>query len=786
MLGNYLKIAWRNITKNKIYSIINIVGLATGMAVTILIGLWIWDEISFNHYHRNHERIASVMIQQTMKGETYTGETVAIPPADGLSKYADAFKYVSLVAWNGEPLFNLGEKKISAAAIWVQPDFPKMFSLHMIDGNIEGLKDPSSLFVSQSFAKALFDQADPINKVVKIENRTEMKIAGVYEDLPHNTSYYGTQVLMAWDNKDNFRRTQTDWENHCAQLFVQLNDHIDADKTTERIRSLPTPHIKDYKEELILHPMDKMYLYNEFSLKDGKVSGGRIEFVRLFGMIAVFVLLLACINFMNLSTARSERRAKEVGIRKTVGSMRRQLIGQFLCESILVAFLAFILSIFLTAFSIRFFNSLADKQVSIPVNYPLFWLMGLGFTLITGIVAGSYPAFYLSAFEPIKVLKGTFRSARLAGLPRKILVVTQFSISIILIIGTLIVYSQIQFAKDRPMGYSRQGLITIPINTGDVARNFEAIRNELLLSRTVENLAQSSYSASNFGQNNSVDWDGKDPGLVIFFRDVNVSPDFGKTIGWKILEGRDFSRDFPGDSGTTTILNEAAAKIVGYKDPVGKKVRWQGKDHTIIGIVKDMVTQSPYDPIEPAIFFNEGWKSVITVRIKPTVPMSVALAKIGLVFKKYNPNSPFIYRFVDDEYSQKFSAEQRIGNLATFFAVLAIFISCLGLFGLAAFVAERRTKEIGVRKVLGAGVINLWALLSKEFVALVSLSCLIAIPIAWHYLDKWLNNYSYRITISWWVFAWAALGALGITIITVSYQTIRAALMNPTKSLRSE
>jgi putative ABC transport system permease protein len=497
------------------------------------------------------------------------------------------------------------------------------------------------------------------------------------------------------------------------------------------------------------------------------------------------VLLLACINFMNLSTARSEKRAKEVGIRKTVGSLRQQLIGQFLSESVLVAFLSFVLSVALVQLLLPFFNKLADKQIPTFWSQPVFWILALLFTLFTGLLAGSYPAFYLSAFKPIKVLKGVIQVGRLASLPRKVLVVAQFTVSVTLIICTIVVYKQIQFAKDRPVGYDRSGLITVSMVTPELVTQYETIRNELLQTGVVENVAKSSHSAVNFSRNNRVEWKGMDPNNPIFFRDVTISPDFGKTIGWRIKEGRDFSNNFLSDS-AAVLLNEEAVKVAGFKNPIGEIVKYDGRQYTVIGVVKDMIVQSPYEPMQPGAFFLTGWTGTMNIRFKPGAPIHTALARIEPVFKKFNPGSPFEFKFVDEEYAQKFTTEVRIGNLATFFAILAIFISCLGLFGLASFVAEQRTKEIGVRKVLGASIVNVWHLLSKDFVVLVLISLLIAIPLAWYVMHGWLQDYQYRTTMSWWIFVAAGAGALIITLITVSFQSIKAALMNPVKSLRTE
>ncbi len=784
MFTNYIKIAWRNLIKNKLHSTINIVGLATGMAVALLVGLWIWDEVSFDSYFRNHKRLAQVMVNQSNDGETYTGTTVSMPMGEALrTKYAQDFKHVSLTSWVNDYLLTTGDKKIARKGMWVQPDFIQMFTLTMLRGSRNALNDPSSVLLSQSLAKAIFDEADPLNKVIRIDNKFDLKVAGVYEDLPHNTSFYNVQLFLPWEHPENGLNRQKAWDNHCGRLFVQLSDQADLNKTNAKIKQLPTPFIKAFKEEIMLHPVDKLHLYTEF--KNAKAVGGRIQFVWLFGIIGVFVLLLACINFMNLSTARSSTRAREVGIRKTIGSLRGQLIGQFLSESLVVSFLALLLAMLLVQLSLPFFNGLADKQIQTMWSNPVFWMLVTGFTLFTGLIAGSYPAFYLSAFKPIKVLKGVVQAGRFASLPRKVLVVVQFSVSVTLIIGTIIVFRQIEHAKNRPVGYNRDGLIALNMNTPQLREHYDAINNDLMVTGVVEHMARSSHSATYFPNNSSIDWRGKDPGLVTFFRRIGVSPDFGKTIGWQIKEGRDFLNNNKADS-ASVLLNETGAKITGLKNVVGEIIKYNGKDYRVAGVVQDMVTQSPYEPVPPAFFFMDDYLSVITIRIKPNTPIHTALAKIEPVFKKYNAGNPFEFKFVDEEYDKKFSNEVRIGNLATFFAMLAIFISCLGLFGLASFVTEQRTKEIGVRKVLGASVFNLWRLLSKEFVVLVTIALFISIPVAYYFMHNWLQDYEYRTDISWWIFAIAGIGALLVTLLTVSFQAIKSALMNPVKSLRSE
>ena len=792
MLRNYFKTALRNLIRNKTYSFINITGLAIGMAVALLIGLWIWDELSFDHYHANHARLAQVRDTRFGGGQPVTDMSVDVPLATVLrTRYSNDFKHMALTTGFGQENLTAGETRIVRAGMWVQPELPEMLSLNMQKGSRDGLKDPSSILLTASLARTLFGNADPMNRTIRVDSQWEVKVAGVFEDLPANTLFHRSNFFLSWDKYVDthswMKNTQAQWGNHFGVLFVEIADHADFDQLSAKIKDIPGEFLKQgSKEELQLHPMDRWHLYNEF--KNGQSAGGRIQFVWLFGIIGVFVLLLACINFMNLSTARSEKRAKEVGIRKSIGSVRGQLIGQFLCESVAVAFLALIGALLLAQALLPFFNSLASKELSILWDMPLFWLLIVGFTLFTGLISGSYPAFYLSAFDPIQVLKGTFRVGRYASVPRKILVVVQFTVSITLAIGSIIVYRQIQFARDRPVGYSREGLLSVFItNSPGVKSHYESLRNDIMRTGAVENMTSSSGSQTNIWSDEAgFDWIGKTPGTDPYFGTVAITHDYGKTIGWTVVEGRDVSRDLRTDSGAF-ILNEAAVRQTGFKHPIGQIMKYHGADHRIIGVVKDMVMESPYDPAEPTVFFIDyNWNNYITFRVRRDLSMREAIARIAPLFKKYDAENTFSFTPTDDVYSQKFAGEERIGNLAAFFTILALFISCLGLFGLASFVAEQRTKEIGLRKVLGATVFNLWNLLSKDFVVLVLISCVIAIPLASYYLDLWLQKYAYHTRISWWIYVSAGLGALIITMLTVSYQTIRAANRNPAKSLRTE
>jgi ABC-type antimicrobial peptide transport system permease subunit len=794
MFKNYLKIAFRNLRRNKVYSLINITGLSVGMAVAMIIGLWIWDELSFDKYHKNYERIAMVKQHLTNNGEVSTQASVPYPLADELrNKYGSNFKYVVLNTGASIHILSAGEKKLMKTGIFMEPPGPELLTLKMLKGSRTGLKDISSVMLSQSAAKAYFGDEDPMNKAMKINNQMEVKVTGVYEDLPLNTTMEDVEFIAPWQlyfgNTEWVRTAKDPWRPNAFIILTQLAENADMENVSAKIKEAKLNNVSKElakkKPIVFLQPMNKWHLYADF--KNGVNIGGAVKYIWLFGIIGMFVLLLACINFMNLSTARSEKRAKEVGIRKAIGSLRKQLIQQFFTESLLMVFFSFLISIALVQLILPFFNEVADKKMSILWSNPLFWLMGIGFSLLTGIIAGSYPAIYLSGFEPVKILKGTFKVGRWAAIPRKVLVVLQFSVSVSMIIGTVIVFRQIQFTKNRPLGFENNGVVTLPMFTPEIHNHLEAVKNELQKIGAVQSVAESASPLTGIWSSTSgIEWKEKDPNLAIDFLAESVSTDYGKTIGWKFVSGRDFSKDFASDS-TGLILNEAAVKFMGLQNPVGEIIRWFGDPFTIIGVSKDMVMQSPYEPVRPTIFtLSDEPPSFIIAKLNPAISPHKAIIDIETVFKKFNPNQPFEYRFADEDYAKKFGNEERIGRLAGFFAILAIFISCLGLFGMASFIAEQRTKEIGVRKVLGASVFNVWRLLSKDFVMLVIIALLIAVPVAFYFMHNWLQNYTYHTNLSWWIFAAAAASALIITLLTVSFQAIKAAVANPVKSLRSE
>jgi putative ABC transport system permease protein len=655
------------------------------------------------------------------------------------------------------------------------------------------LNDPSSVLLAASAAKAYFGDENPIGKVFTIDQMAPVKVAGVYRDFPHNSSFADLDFIASWDfwyHANNDLKDMTDaWRPNFVSLYTQLNDNVSFSAASERIRDAKLKKVNEQlqkkKPALFLLPMSKWHLYSEF--KDGVNTGGAIRYVRMFGIIGLFVLLLACINFMNLSTARSEKRAKEVGIRKTVGSLRRQLIFQFFAESLLTVSFAFVLSLLFAQLALPFFNSVSEKDMHILWDKPLFWLVSLVFILITAAVAGSYPAFYLSSFKPVNVLKGTFKASRLAAIPRKVLVVLQFGVSVSLIIGTIVVFQQIQYAKPRPVGYSRANLITVSTRDSSIHTHFNAVKDELMRTGMVASFAESeSPTTSIWNSTSGFSWPGKDPNLSTDFGVVTASVEYGRTVGWEVKEGRGFLKDFLTDS-SAAMLNESAVRYMNLKHPVGETITWWDHPLKVIGVVKNMVINSPYDEIQPVVYTLLNYQgNVALIKLNAQAGAGDAIKRIEATFKKYDPDQPFEYKFVDEDYSRKFGNEEKVVKLAGIFTVLAVIISCLGLFGLASFVAEQRKKEIGVRKVLGASVLSVWNLLSKDFVVLVVIAFLLAIPLSYYFMNNWLQNYSYRTQLSWWIFITAGMGAILITLITVSFQAIRAAIANPVKSLRSE
>ncbi len=795
MIKNYFNIAWRNLIKNRKSSFINVTGLAMGMAVFMLIALWIWDGLTYDRYHQHHDRIGQIWQTQVFNGEALSGPAVPLPLENELkTNYSNHLQHVVMASWVGSHVLSHEDKHLSHSGIYMDTDGPQMLTLDIQSGSINGLDDPNSIMLAKSTAKALFGDDDPIGQVMKIDQALDVHVTAVYKDLPYNTTFRDLKFIAPWSSylssESWFKRAATDWADNSFQCFVQLPDDVSFERANAAIKDAKLQHVSPeertrFQPKLTVHPMNDWYLYSTW--KNGEAVGGVIEYVNLFAIIGLFVLALACINFMNLSTARSERRAKEVGIRKTVGSPKRLLIAQFLSESTLIALIAFLFSLVLVFIALPWFNEVTDTRLAIPWTNSVFWGAGLIFTLLTGLIAGSYPAFYLSSFNPLRVLKGTFKAGRLASMPRKILVVVQFTISLALITGTLIVFRQIQHTKDRPAGYDRERLVMLEMVTPDFYGKFDVLQHTLKEKNLIIEMAESSSPLTAVWSNSSgFDWEDKDPSLTTDFATIKVTHDYGKTIAWQLESGRDFSRDHSTDS-TGLIINQAAVKFMGMDEPVGKTVRWGNNDYHIIGTINDVVMTSPFQPVKPTVYLldyeNVNW---IIFQLNPQLSTAAAITGIEEAFGEVIPNAPFTYKFADTEYAAKFAVEERIGEAATLFAIFAIAISCLGVFGLASFVAEQRTKEIGIRKVVGASVFQLWKLLSLDFLSLVLIACLVASPVAYYALSNWLQQYAYRTSIPWWIFASTISGVLLLTLVVVSFQTFKAARMNPVESLRDD
>jgi putative ABC transport system permease protein len=790
MLMNYFKTAWRNIKRGRSYSALNIFGLATGMAVALIIGLWVYNQYSYDKFLLGYKQLYQVKRHFYGNGDTLTYGGTSLKLADALRNGIPEIE--SVCETDGGSMHGLlvGNRKFYMKGNHVADNFLTMFQFPLLEGDAKNvLSDPYSIVLTESTAKALFGNEDPLNKMVRYDNQNDLKVTGVLKDVPHNSTLeFNYLVPFSYlESTNSFvklaRSKGYGWTNFAT--FVKLKPGISFAHVAPKIRDIEkteTDNFMSRATNIILDPVANWHLYDAFD--KGKPVAGFIEYVRIFSVIGILVLLIACINFINLTTARSEKRAKEVGVRKAVGSSKKELVLQFLIESVLLTFIAFLFSIFFVQLALPSFNTLTGDTIKIPFSSATFWMIMLCCVFVTALAAGSRPAFYLSSFNPVKVLKSSINVGKAATLPRKVLVVLQFSCSIALIISTFIIYQQVQYAKDRPSGYDKDRLMMTDMNE-DLSKNYTAIRDEIRQKGIAQLITTASRNVTTSGNHRDVDeWPGKKPGESVDMAYLHITDDYFKTLGMTMKEGRDFS----GKSDTLNVVfNEAAVKLLRLKNPINLQITYIDTRMKIIGVVKDAIMASPFEPADPTIFmYDANPQNVIMYRLSAGIKTQDAIAKLTSIFNKYNPAYPFTYAFADDSYATKFKEEVLIGKLAGLFAAFAIFISCLGLFGLAAYMAEQRTKEIGIRKVLGASIPQVWLLLSKDFILLVLISCFIASPVAFYFLTDWLQKYDYRISISPFVFVIAGVAAIVITIITISFQSIKAAIANPVKSLRTE
>ena len=788
MFSNYFKVAWRNLFRNKGFSVTNILGLSIGMTCAILILLWVQDELNYNKSQKNYKEIYQVMANRNFNNEVFTDPNMVFPLASSIANQVSQVKNAVVTSYPTPINIAYKDDILKKTGLTVSDHFFDLFTATFVEGNpATAINDPSSIVLTESTAKALFANEDAINKVIKIDNQNDVKVSAVVKDMPSNSTIQFDYVKPFNYSEPYIKQSMNEWVNSSWLVYLQVAPGANITWIDKKINEIKQQHDPDDKKisSYFSFPMSKWRLYSDF--KDGKNIGGMIEYVRMFSIIALIILLIACINFMNLSTARSEKRAKEVGIRKTLGSARKQLIFQFFIESVILAFISFVISVFAVYLLLPAFNSLVNKQLLVPFSQPVFWLAALAMILFTGIVAGSYPALYLSSFNPVKVLKGTFASGKKTVLPRHVLIVGQFVASILLISATIIIYQQIKMIRNRDIGYNPNNLITIP-GTPDTQKNYDIIKQTLLQTGMINSVTRTMAPITEiWWKTPAPDWEGKPDNMNAIFTGLTAGKDFTKTIGIKMIAGKDFSGN-PSDT-QYILLNKAAVAVMNVKDPVGMKLRYgrQQKTYTVLGVTDNVIQESPFKPVEPMmIMYNPDNSNIINVRLNKTVLPQKALAAIEPVFKKYNPGYAFDYSFVDKEFEKKFMNEKLISEVSLLFAALAIFICSIGLAGLAAFTIEKRIREIGIRKVLGATVQQLLLLISKEFLRLVAIAFAIAIPLSWWIMHNWLQKYQYRVPISIWMFGVVGALILLLTLAIVSINTLSAAMRNPVKSLRTE
>lgn len=783
MLQNYLKTAFRSFKRHKSSFLINVIGLSIGMACSILILLWVLDELNYDRFHADSDQIYQVMEHQSYSGDKMTTQSTPGILSEALKEEVPEFRYISTYTWNLDYLFTKEEKSFKENGLYARPDFFHILDINILHGNRDELiTNPNSVVITKELAIKYFDTENAVGESIIINGTETHTVTGVFEKLPENSSFRFDFVLPFEDWLDN-NAWATEWGNNGPRTISKLYPDVDVAVLNTKIKDFIKERNEDSNVDLFVYPFADQYLYGQF--ENGEVAGGRIDYVRLFTVVAIFILLIACINFMNLSTAKATKRAKEVGIRKSIGASKGSLIGQFIGESMIITFFSLLISVFLVELSLPIFNDLTDKAISVHYGEPSLLLMFIGTALFTGLVAGSYPAFYLSSFEAVKTLKGSLKISGSEAFARKGLVVFQFALSVILIISTTIVYQQIQYTQTKNLGYQKENLITFAAE-GNIDDQWDVFEDQLLNISGVNSASRASATFMGRNSNTSgLEWPNKAPETHILFENVSSDYNLIETMGFELLAGRTHSEEFGSDS-ARIVINQTAANIMGMDNPVGEYITLWDSETEIIGLVKDFHFQNLRNEVEPLFFRlapENTWRAYVRIQ---SDDIQNTLAEIEQVYKEFNPDYPFDYEFMDEQYAALYRSEQRIGDLAKYFAIFAVIISCLGLFGLSAFTAEQRAKEIGVRKVLGASVQNLVLHLTKDFTKLVLIAILIAIPVSWWMMDQWLSDFAYNAGLNWWVFAASGVLAVIIAWLTVSWQSIKAALVNPVQSLKSE
>ncbi|MEM6642648.1 MAG: FtsX-like permease family protein [Bacteroidota bacterium] len=791
---NFL-ISYRVLIKNKLFSIINIAGLSLGLSLFILISLWVLNELSFNKYHENYDRTVQVLRSDRYEGKISVNSSLVSKLGIHLKEtYPTIFSHIAITFYRNEKQFlKVKKRTIERMGYYFSQDVAEVLSLEILAGKTFSPEVVDEILLSQTLAKTLFPDDNPIGEIVRLNDAHDLIISGIYKDLPQNSTWSEMEYMVPLDLVYNEENPPT-WSNQNTKVYGIMNRGVELEAANEIIRKALSENTSNENRitDLLLHPMKDWYLNSNF--EDGVLATSpRLQAVRLFSIIGAFVLLVAFINFINLTTAKSGNRIKEIGVRKSMGSQRLSLVKQFLAESFLYAFTAFLLSLIIVALSLNAFNTLSGKDISVPWSQPFFWIAGVGFTLLVALVAGSYPAFFLSSFNPIQALAGSVRQGSANKRLREILVIFQFTISIALIIGTITVYNQLAFAQKRPVGYNQSHLISMRGRSEEWGKKYDILREELKQSGSIIEMASANYPLTNdLGNNDGFADPESNKEYQITFNTIWVNPEYGKTTGWQLLEGRDFTRDLE-DERTNIIVSASAVTQMGLEDPIGKVIKapynvfGRGFNFKIIGVVEDMIKRSPFEEIKPLMVFCTTYPMEhVFIRLNPSLPYQSSLVSVEEKIASLLSGYPFNYEFLDDSYQQKFRKEEQIGSLSMIFSAFAIIISSMGLFGLSAFLIEQRTKEIGIRKVLGSSREQLWSLLSKDISVLVLMACIVAMPIANYTLEKWLESYPYRTQIDWPVYVFTGVLALLLALGVVSFHIVRATRLNPVYALRSE